>query len=213
MNLAVTEQPTREAIVRLVVEHMSAALKRRLAVDPRVSLIVSGGSTPAPVYELLSGEILDWCRVDVCLTDERCVDRSHSASNERMLRERLLINLASAANFVPLETAAVAALPKPSACTLLGMGEDGHFASLFPGSAALQVALDTATSEPVVCVADAPDRLERISLTLRQLVASDKLMLLVFGRRKREILHAPEAYPVQSLLAQTISPVHVFWAP
>lgn len=196
----------------MVAERIGRSLDERLKNDSRISLIVSGGTTPGPVYDLLSRYALDWQRVDVCLTDERCVPRSHSASNERMLRARLLVNEASAARFVLLDESITTTLPPVSACTLVGMGEDGHFASLFPDSTALAAGLDLTAGGAVVAVDDAPDQLQRISMTLGRLAASDNLVLLAFGARKRAILKAPSGYPVQFLLAQNRSSVQVFWA-
>lgn len=208
-----TESGSRNDLCDAVAERICSALNERLRTVPRASLIVSGGSTPGPVYNLLSEHELDWHRIDLCLTDERCVPGTHEASNERMVREHLLINRASEANFVPLDESATIKMDPIAACTLVGMGEDGHFASLFPNSSALPRGLDLTNDEAIVRVTDAPDNRERISMTLRQLTSTEKLFLLAFGTPKKKILGAPLGYPVEHLFAQERSPLHVFWAP
>ncbi|HRD44976.1 MAG TPA: 6-phosphogluconolactonase, partial [Caulobacter sp.] len=139
---------------RAAAEAIADWLVAGLAEDDRASFIATGGTTPGEVYDLLSTLPLPWDHISVTLSDERWVAPDSPDSNERLLRDRLLVGEAAGANFVPLwsraatpEDAAEAAEAAiadllPADVVLLGMGEDGHFASLFPGSPVLEDGLD-----------------------------------------------------------------------
>ena len=131
-------------------------LAARLREAPRASLVVSGGSTPLPFFRALYGKDLDWGRVDVLLADERWVEENDDASNTRLVRENLLQNKAASARFLSLKQpgatpseglervkAELANLALPIDVLILGMGNDGHTASLFPDAPELDQALDT----------------------------------------------------------------------
>ena len=147
--------------------------------NAEASLVVSGGSTPGPCFDLMSATGLDWHRVTVVPSDERWVPPDHPDSNERLIRKRLLTDRAINGKFFPLFRAGVdasqapvlidkeiAGVTQPFSAVLLGMGEDGHFASLFPDFDGLQKALDPheVTSSTVLQTAGSPHL--RISLTL-----------------------------------------------
>ena len=98
------------------------------------SFIVSGGSSPISIFQDLNNSDLDWSKIKISLVDDRFVDKSHDDSNEKLLHDHLLINNAVIANFVSLKSnfEDVLKINKPFDLMLLGMGEDAHFASLFP---------------------------------------------------------------------------------
>ena len=131
----------------------------------------------------------------------------HAASNEKLLRENLIRSKASGATFVPLQEGVARLLP--SACSLIGMGEDGHFASLFPDSPELAAGLTGETD--VVSVTTPSSPYSRTSMTLRSITKTKALCLLVFGETKRELLKSPQAYAINHLLE--VMPVETFWAP
>ncbi len=206
------------------------ALHRRLETDDVAALVVSGGTTPHPVYDYMAHKDMDWHRVHVLLSDERWVAADHPDSNERMLRDALAKSRASYAQIIPyfdvpkslddrcgeLEQA-FEYLPLPFTSVLLGMGDDGHFASLFPDADNLQLALDLQSSRSYVPVETLGSPHGRLSMTLAALLRSDEVLLLIFGDEKRAVLERaaePQSeLPIAHLLRQESAPVDVFWAP
>jgi 6-phosphogluconolactonase len=221
-----------ESLAHALVETVTRQLRVSLAEGRSASLAVPGGRTPVPFFNQLSQSPLDWDRVFVTLTDERWVDVNDSASNERLLREHLLRNAAVQAHVVGLRgdsadagdgaTAAwqrLAVIQRPFDAVVLGMGEDGHFASLFPGDADSNPGLDLV--QPPGCVAvhapAAPSL--RVSLNLPALLQTRLLLLLVTGERKWQLLQHEQVaatshhLPVHQLLGQRHTPVTVYWSP
>jgi 6-phosphogluconolactonase len=219
------EYPDREALALAVADRLAADLRSALVGNDRVSLAVPGGTTPGPVFDLLSAAALDWARVAVVPTDERCVPPDHPRSNARLIRDRLLTGRAAAARFVPLAAAGddaraelaaraaeVAAL-LPLSVLLLGMGEDGHIASLFPGADRLAEALAPA-APPVLALAAPAAPEPRITLTAPVLAGALVAHLAITGEGKRAALERarglpPEAAPVRIVLGTAT----VHWAP
>jgi 6-phosphogluconolactonase len=206
------------------------ALHRRLDTDELAAIVVSGGTTPAPVFSYMAHKELDWHRVHVLLSDERWVSADHPDSNEKMLRTALERSRASYAQILayadlsktPDERcteldAEIRALPSPFTSVLLGMGVDGHFASLFPDADNLQSELDLQSSRAFVPVKTAGSPHPRISMTLAALLRCDEILLLISGNEKRAVLERaaePESnLPIAHLLRQSRVPVDVFWAP
>lgn len=204
------------------------------AIDARgtASLAVSGGRTPAALFKQLAGERLQWNKLWVTLVDERWVDVNDAASNERMVRNSLLQSHAAAAHFVGLKNAAatpaegcewswrsLTKLPRPFDVVLLGMGDDGHTASLFPGAPQLSPALSALT--PANCVAmQAPvEPQQRLSLNLSALLDSRRIVVLIQGETKWAVyqraraIGPAEEMPIRAVLQQQSVPVDVFWSP
>lgn len=192
--------------------------------------MVSGGTTPGPCFDHLSNEALDWSRVTVVPSDERWVEATDPASNERLIRARLLKDRAAAGKvlsfFRPgtdahqapaLISRDLALLDPVFSAVLLGMGEDGHFASLFPDFVGLQQALDPLSNTLCTLVETAGSPYRRISLTLAALLESAHIALLIFGAAKRAVFEAAmrggSAFPIEALLRETRVPLTVIWAP
>ena len=221
---------SREEASLAAAARIRGALSHRLEHQGEASLVVSGGSTPARCFAALADTELDWANVHVLLSDERWVPPDDDASNERLVRSTLLQRHAAAARLLPMFDgdaqptarredleAEIRTLPFPFACTLLGMGEDGHFASLFPDADALEAALDTESPELCAVVRTAASTYVRLSLTLAALSRSDEIVLLMFGEAKREVYERAKtlknSLPLAHLLKQKRAPVHVYWAP
>lgn len=209
---------------------LAAALRGALEKSDEASLVVSGGITPQECFLNLSRQSLDWSRVTIVPSDERWVESHNVSSNEHLIHTRLMLGPASAARLLSFyleelqaeEAPEVIAnglnrLARPFACALLGMGEDGHFASLFPDFEGLEGALDPDNGDQCVVVKTAGSPYLRISLTLSALLDSNTVVLLFFGDAKRRVFEAAAAgdftYPVAALLSQDKVPVTVIWAP
>ena len=209
---------------------LAVLIGRRLATQGAASLVVSGGTTPGRCFAELAATDLDWQHVSVVLSDERWVPPDSDDSNEKLVRESLLTGHAAGASLLSVyepdtspearsETMAdeIRALPFPFAAALLGMGEDGHFASLFPDAANLGEGLDTDSATLCLPVATAASPHPRISLSLAALSRSDEIVLLVFGEKKLSVIEAAKKaendLPIARLLRQKRAPVNVYWAP
>lgn len=211
--------PDAAALADAAAEAIAARLTEGLAARGWASLVGTGGRSPGAVYDRLSQAALDWGRVTVTLSDERCVAADDPDSNLGRLRERLLVGPAAAAATLALwpapDAARLAALT-PFDAVMLGMGEDGHIASLIPGDPGLEDALTTPDLLRSVPAGLGKPPLPRITLTLPALVKTRSLFLLVAGGTKREVIRRAlggEDLPVGRLIAQAASPVRIFWEP
>ncbi len=224
--------PDADALARELAGEIAADLARAIASRGRASLIVSGGRTPARLFESLRSQELDWSRVRIGLADERWVAPEDAASNERLVRETLLAGRPAAAGFTGMKNGAptpdrgavaawesFARVPRPFDVLLLGMGDDGHTASLFPGSPNLAAALDPATAAGCVAMWAPVAPQPRMSLNLAALLDSRRILILIAGEAKWRTYRtaagpgAVEEMPVRALLRQRRTPVEVAWAP
>ena len=218
------------ALAAAVAEDLRAVLD----AEPYATLVVSGGRSPVPVFEALHEADLDWSRVVVTLVDERWVPETDPASNAALVKAHLLQGRAAATRFVPMYTGEATAqdaeatlattfkeLPRPFAALILGMGDDGHTASLFPASPNLDagLALEGSVGNTPPCLAQvgAAAPTERMSLTLPWILNSRRVYLQFGGASKVEVFNAAltapsRQYPVSFVLTQTQTPVAVFAA-
>jgi 6-phosphogluconolactonase len=217
-----------DALAAMIVTGLRAAT----AAGREASIVVPGGRSPAPLFERLAMAALPWQRVHVTLSDERWVPASDAASNESLVRRLLLQHAAVAAQFTGLRNSAAQAqsglagcwqslqqLPRPFDVVVLGMGEDGHFASLFPGNENLLPALDAAQAPGAVAMQAPLEPRDRISLNLAALLDSRRILLLISGATKAAIIEQAlqpgpvTALPVRALLQQQRVPVTICWSP
>ena len=168
--------PGPAAMAQAAAEAVAAQLSLGLKARGRASLVATGGRSPGPVYDLLKDADLDWSHVAVTLSDERHVDVESPNANARQLRERLFQGPAARAQYLPLTDYAEPALRAlmPFDAVLLGVGEDGHVASLIPGSPVMGEAMDP---NGKALVAESPEGfgtppVARITLTLPALLQS-----------------------------------------
>jgi 6-phosphogluconolactonase len=216
------------ALAEAIADHLNEGIERRGVA----SLAVSGGSTPGKFFGALGRrkDIL-WEKVFVTLVDERWVPETSDRSNAALVNERMLQGPAATARFIPLysggaepDAAAIArtnllqqSVPMPFDAVVLGMGNDGHTASFFPGGDSLAEALE---GEGPALAIRAPGAGEpRVTLTLRRLLAAEGLYLHIEGEEKERVLEQAlgegpvAAMPVRAVLRQTQTPVTVFWCP
>lgn len=230
MAVVFHEFSSRDELDGALAADIADALSKGLENRGRASLVVPGGSTPVGCLRQLSGRTLDWERVSVTLTDERWVAIDDPNSNERQVRESLLQGAAVQARFHSLRgTAESPAEGVADACKLLatwespvdvvvvGMGTDGHIASLFPHTPILS----SFVGDPSVCIlTEAPNSPRiRLSLTPASLLAAGRVIVHITGRAKSQVLEralsAGEVsdLPVRLMLHQHSVPCDVYWAP
>ena len=221
------ETLSRELAVQLARSLGAAITARGLA-----SLVVSGGKTPVRLFEILRAQLLDWSRVCIALADERWVDAKDAGSNERLVRDVLMKDNAAGARFLGLKNGAptpdlgavsawetFARVPRPFDAVVLGMGEDGHTASLFPGSPNLPSALDLGKVAGCVGMWSPTAPHPRLSLNLTALLDSRRIVVLINGESKWAAYAAActagavRDMPVRAVLRQSRTPVDVMWSP
>lgn len=224
------EFASRDALAQALSGSIAASLAAAAGEKGHGLLAVSGGTTPAMLFQALSREAIDWQAMVVTLCDERFVPPSSPRSNEGLVRRELLQNRGAGARFVPLfrdtpaigdaaaeSAVALAALPLPLDVALLGMGGDGHTASFFPDADELEAALDPAGEAALMVIHAKSAGEPRLSLTLPILAAAHRLVLHIEGAAKRETfeqaIESQPALPVRRVIEAAKNPVEVFWAP
>ncbi|WP_299148139.1 6-phosphogluconolactonase [uncultured Tateyamaria sp.] len=217
------EYPDREILAMGLADTLASELKNSLLVHPWASFVVPGGTTPGPIFDSLCAAHLDWDRVHVMLSDERWVPDDHDRSNARLIKERLLIERAAQAQFIPFhkpgetpETAAAALsdqlhVKMPISILLLGMGADMHTASLFPGAEGLDAML--ADDAPLVVPVSVEGQEPRISFSGPALAGALAKHLVIFGSEKRAALEAAQSLdPREAPIRAVLSGLTVHWA-
>jgi 6-phosphogluconolactonase len=229
---AVCRYPDLEALSRELAQRIAADLSAAITARGLASLVVSGGRSPIRLFEYLRSQTLDWSRVCVALADERWVEPTDPGSNERLVRDELLTDRAAAARFRGLKNGAptpdlgaaaawetFADVPRPFDAVVLGMGDDGHTASLFPGSPNLEGALDDTAAPGCIGMRAPSAPQERLSLNLAALLDSRRIVILITGEAKWQTYvaatqpGAAQLMPVRAVLRQRRTPVEVVWSP
>lgn len=221
----------RAALADAAAKAITVALNEAIQIRGRALFIATGGRTPGAVYDRLEAAPLEWSKVVVSLTDERWVGSGDPESNEGLIRDRLLQGPAAAARFLSLkgdaptpeiaasEASARLALLDPADALLLGMGEDGHIASLFPHNPALKLGLDPG-APPCIAVPRGerhPPPQARLSLSARWLSTAQCTILLIMGAEKLAVVEQALAgsdtheFPVRAILQQSPR-VRILWS-
>jgi len=227
---------SRDELFQSVALDIESHLRHSLTQYGTASFIIPGGTTPGPAFQSLSNADLDWGNVTIAQSDERWLDSSHQQSNQKLTEKTLLINHASNANYVAMKNNSASAknglnqcnhdyqaMLAPFSVTMLGMGLDGHFASLFPGSDHIKEGLDSENLNLCIDIdasgcSVAGDYTERMSLTLSGILNSQTIILLITGQEKLRLIQSKLKaetdlnFPISYLLNQTTSPVSVYWA-
>ncbi|HSX83851.1 MAG TPA: 6-phosphogluconolactonase [Cellvibrio sp.] len=228
---------SRAEMIAALQTECESALREAIEDRGEATFMVSGGSTPEPLYRALSNSDLDWESVYVALVDERWVELAHDKSNEAFTVKHLIQNKAAVANLVGMKNSADTAveglddceiayqqLAQPFDVTILGMGSDGHTASLFPHAQGLDEALNPESEQLCAAIIAKQSEVtgaitERMTLTLAGLLRSKTLVLLITGDEKLAVLRAAQAgtdvkeMPIRAVLQQQKVPVVVYWAP
>jgi 6-phosphogluconolactonase len=218
---------SRQAASAAVAARIAGLVDAQLARDGEARFVVGGGSTPGACFEYLSGYEMKWDKVQVALSDERWVPNDHEDSNEGLVRNTLLKDAASSGSILSLydpdqsvdDRCDALQSQKPEngfACSMVGMGTDGHFASLFPDADCLEAGLQLDNARFYIPVRTAASPHPRISMTLSALLASDEILLFIFGEEKLAVYEnahtVDKTYPITALLEQKETPVSLYWA-
>ncbi len=226
---------SKESLTAELADDIEKRLIEGIEQDGRAVFMVSGGSSPAPAYKKLSNLALNWRKIDVAMVDERWVDKEHDKSNETFIKNTLLQNKACDANFITMKNTQLDAHQGQPICeqkyqslkqnfdvTILGMGPDGHTASLFPHAQGLSDAL---TTSDLVSAIDAiksdvtGDITQRMTLSLTAILHSKVIKLLISGEEKLAVYKEAlkpgkvEDMPLRAILNQNKTDVEVYWAP
>ena len=223
------ESNARDSLAKNLSQSIGQLLSQSINEDGRASLAVSGGRTPVLVFEALSELDLDWSKVDLALVDERWVDSSHEDSNELLVRQHLIKNKASKVNFVPIKNNAKTVkdgqiscqqsfqkIKKPFDVVVLGMGTDGHTASLFPCAEELNDAMNPNNSEGYVVTSPKTAPYDRISLTYKAISSAKNIILHLNGSQKLKVLELAMTHknakkmPIYAFLED---PLSIYWSP
>ncbi|WP_225639363.1 6-phosphogluconolactonase [Candidatus Profftia sp. (ex Adelges kitamiensis)] len=220
-----------EILNKFFANEISTTIKYRIQYNEKASLVVSGGSTPLGFFKALSHkQNIEWHKVMITLADERWVDVQDDSSNEKLIRKYLLQHSVLNAKFIGLKNNyktpfngdvytehMLKIIARPFDIVILGMGDDGHTASLFPRANNLFTAL--AMDSGRVCIGITPlnSSLNRITLTLPTLLNSRRIYLHITGSKKLDVykraMHGVDIneMPIRAILHQTQTPVSVYW--
>jgi 6-phosphogluconolactonase len=207
-----------------------STIEQSIKAKDHCAIALAGGGTPQPLYRELSQSKLPWYKLKVTLTDERWVSKDHNDSNENMITQCMLNQIGKELQFISLKNQAPSAAEGQAECELslskhldrldvvvLGMGDDGHFASIFPNTDNLNALLDQSSRQKCMAVFP-PGKQSRISLTLSYLLTAKIIYLLITGDNKKQIIDGvlskqplSQQYPISILLNQQTCPVHIYW--
>ena len=224
-----TASPAQSA--QVLADAVAQNLRDTLATQPRATLAVSGGKSPIAFFQALSQQDLDWARVNITLVDERIVPTTHADSNTNLVRQYLLQNRAAAATWLPVvdDDADEGSLKNSAAAVefalqhytqpdvlVLGMGGDGHTASIFPQAPQFADAVRPDYPQPLLHTSPITAPYERISMTLAAIEATPHVYLAISGADKRRVYDAATQaqsaqYPISYVLHSQKVNAHVFY--
>jgi len=231
-DVQINKFDNRDNWAQALADKMANQLTKSIDENGWASMALSGGRSPAPLLDALSIKDLDWSKVTITLVDDRWVPLGSDRSNEALVRNHLLQNKAKAATFLGLTTDHASPmegladvedrlkdLPLPFNTLFLGLGEDGHTASLFPCAPAKELAYGFAPDhgEKVCAIHPESQPEARITLTLPTILNSDHIALFICGEEKWKVLEqamkdGPEnELPIRTVLRRSLSPVDIYW--
>lgn len=232
MSLIITENSDQRMLAEALGAEVCEQLTTAINSKQHASLVVSGGSTPKLLFEFLRKQEINWEKVTITLADERCVDAEDNENNGKMIRQELLQEHASGAKFISLydkvmdnhhatsiSDEKIKKIRPPYDVVILGMGPDGHTASIFPLASNLQQALDLQTKVACLLVDPVSVTPLRITQTRKRLLNTNFLALHFIGDDKRYLFNSiidagqTNEYPISSFIHQDQTPLNVYCSP
>ena len=198
-----------------VVQLISKKLTLSIENNGIASLVMSGGSSPLKIFEELSNIDIHWAKVQVTLVDDRLVNDNNIYSNQKLIYDYFLLNKARLAQFIPLTKEIITKnlIRTPFDITLLGMGDDGHFASLFPNMVNDFSAFNTKAEPEILKIPSHGDPfLPRITMNFSLILKSEFIILLVKGSKKQNTLDKSlndKSFPIHYLLKNRVSNFYI----
>ncbi len=212
-------------------EEISQKLDLELKNKGEANLLVSGGSTPKKLYEILSNKKIDWKNVSIGLIDERFVATNTEESNELLIKNTLLKNKAADAKFIGLifnindykENLNITISKhkpfyKSITCSILGMGSDGHTASLFPNFEEVYTDDNIYGDKMIINTKATSEPSKRISYTKAKILSSKHLFLYFNGKEKLDVFNSAKENknasirPISAFIHQNINTLNVFYS-
>ncbi|PHZ84820.1 6-phosphogluconolactonase [Paremcibacter congregatus] len=221
----------KQALFDQLFQDTTTRLQKAVAEKDMASVLLSGGTTPGSFYDVLSHADIPWDKICLSVTDERWVPATNPASCEYLVRQTLMQNRAATARFFPLKSPpdalmdgyaitldSLRQMPQPFDMVLLGMGLDGHVASLIPTAEDTARGLDPANKNICQYIRNPGGDYPRISMTVNSLLNVAQVTLLFFGVEKwavyQDALHDTAfTWPVSHILHQDQTPVEIYWCP
>ena len=221
---------SRDQIENELTEKVSQLLSFEIEKTGSASLLVSGGSTPKNLFLKLSQAEILWDKVQISLVDERYLPDGDPNQNGTIVKELLLQNKAKTAEFFPFvladtveENAALLrmttdSIKQPFTVVILGVGNDGHTASIFPDSKELDEALDPKNKEKIMITHSENLPYTRFTFTAIALLNSKQIFIHGYGNEKKSILQSAAdqetalPYPIAYFINQENTPVEIYWA-
>lgn len=218
----------KEALLEELSREIITNLKEAITIKGHASFLVSGGSTPKKLFEQLSHIDMPWHKVTIGLVDDRWLNENHEDSNAKLVKDYLLQNYAKEAKFMALYEEDSDVYEAQDSCNskmqvlypfdvvVLGMGTDGHTASLFPHNEVLKEALDVTTSKVCIAVKPTTAPYERMSLTAKAILDAEHIYLHIEGEEKLAVysqaIEGEDIYamPVRAILASPKKTVEVY---
>ncbi len=214
-----------ELQIDAIVDYLVQSIRQLLETKDEICIAVSGGKSPIGLFEKLSRQSIDWAKVTITLVDERFIDTNNQDSNENLVKTYLLKNKAKEAKFIGLSNTNMkvdsvidhlnATMPKID-IAILGMGEDGHTASIFPCCSELERATNLSATEKYIATKPTTANYQRIGLNLSALVEIPHLILSINGNKKLEVLEksltTEKKQPPIGLLLSNRPDTKIFWS-
>ena len=198
-------------VIELIIKNLSLSIDKYESA----SMAVPGGTSPIKIFDELSKQKLDWSKVQITLVDDRLVDTENEHSNQKLIRNYLLKNEAQISNFIPLNKNLYKDnnFKFPLDICLLGIGNDGHFASLFPNMINNTNTLDPKSKLNINEIkANGDPFLPRISMNLPLILSSKLIILIIKGKMKQEVLkdaYTNKNIPLYYLLNNRKNNLHI----